>query len=92
VRAPEQPGEYEIRWRRRVFDARDAAGLEQALGLALRPAFDVLDKSKKVVASGEIGGEAIALMPGTYTVKLKGGPGGSRPVTVKASETSRVQL
>lgn len=74
------------------FEARDEAGLNKALSLAMRPAFEVLDSRKRVVASGFVGDGPIEVMPGTYTVKLKAGKGSSRSVTVRAKETSSVRF
>jgi hypothetical protein len=73
------------------FDARDAQGLKDALTAALRPAYQVTDASKRVVADGVAGGEAVKLMPGTYTVTLKGQKRSQR-VTLKAKETASVEF
>jgi len=74
------------------FEARDAAGLNQALSQAMRPAFEVLDSRKQVVAGGFVGDGPVEVMPGTYTVKLKAGTGGSQSVTVRAKETGAVRF
>jgi hypothetical protein len=74
------------------FEARDAAGLSKALALAVRPAFEVVDASKRVVASGFAGDAPVQIMPGSYTVLLKAGKGSSRSVTVRAKETTAVQF
>jgi hypothetical protein len=42
------------------FNAHDADSLNEALSGAIRPAFEVLDAKKKVVADGLTGGDAIA--------------------------------
>jgi len=74
------------------FDARDAAGLNEALTSAIQPAYEVLDAQKKVVAEGLTGGEPVALLPGSYSVSLKGQNAHSRSVRVRAKETVSVQL
>jgi hypothetical protein len=50
------------------FDAGDAGELEAAIANALRPTFQVLDASGAVIASGAVGGDPVAVPPGTYTV------------------------
>ncbi|HWO12968.1 MAG TPA: VWA domain-containing protein, partial [Polyangiaceae bacterium] len=74
------------------FDARDAAGLTRALTLALAPAYDVVDGSDHVVASGVVGGEPARVMPGDYTVRIKGASGRKGPVSVRSKQTSTVGL
>jgi hypothetical protein len=74
------------------FNARDAASLNEALSAAIRPAFEVLDAKQKVVADGLTGGDAVALLPGTYSVHLKGQKARSRRVTIKANETASVDF
>jgi hypothetical protein len=74
------------------FDARDAAGLSNALGLALRPAFEIVDKKKSVVATGVAGAEPVKVMPGEYRVKLAGKNGPTQPVRVRSKETSTVRF
>lgn len=73
------------------FDARDAAGLEKSLTAALRPGFEVVNAQGQVLASGTVGGEAIAVPAGDHTVRLKGAQAG-KPVTVKSKETASVVL
>ena len=51
------------------FDGRDAAGLDAGVQAAFRPAFEVVDASGQTVARGIVGGDAIELMPGSYTVR-----------------------
>jgi hypothetical protein len=74
------------------FDARDGAGLNDALAAAIRPAFEVLDAQKKVVADGLTGGDPVPLMPGTYSVSLKGQKGRAQRVTIRAKETASVRF
>ena len=42
------------------FDAKDAAGLDKSLTEALRPGFEVVNAQGQVLASGIVGGEAVA--------------------------------
>ena len=72
------------------FDARDAAGLDKALTLAMRPAFEVVDGKSQVVAHGYVGGNPVQVKPGIYTVRLAGGSGASQRVTVEPKQTARV--
>ena len=51
------------------FDGRDAAGLDAGVQAAFRPAFEVVDASGQTVVRGIVGGDAIELMPGSYTVR-----------------------
>ncbi len=74
------------------FDARDAAGLDKAVGLALAPGFEIVDGDEHVVVSGVVGGESVAVMPGSYSVRLKGQSGRGQPLTVREKETTTVQL
>jgi len=74
------------------FDARDAAGLTRALTLALAPAYDLVDSSGGVVASGIVGGEPVSVMPGECTVRAKGAGGRQLPVSVRSKQTSTVGL
>jgi von Willebrand factor type A domain len=74
------------------FDAKDAASLSAAMSQALRPAFEVLTAQGQIVAEGLAGGDPVRLTPGAYTVRLKGQNLRSPSVTVKAKETTTVQL
>jgi hypothetical protein len=74
------------------FDARDAKGLNDAFSLAVKPAFEITDAQKNIVAKGLIGSEAVRLLPGSYTVALKGPKAETRSITVKARETSTVSF
>jgi hypothetical protein len=74
------------------FDAKDAAGLDTALLHAMRPGFEIVNAQGGIVAEGLAGGEPVRVMPGAYTVRLKGQPNRSQPVTVKPKETVTVQL
>jgi hypothetical protein len=72
------------------FDARDAKGLSAAFTQAVRPAFELHDAQKNVVAKGLVGGDPVRVLPGTYAVTLKGHRGPARSVTVRPRETSTV--
>ncbi len=72
------------------FEANDAAGLSNALALAMRPGFEVLDARGQVVAEGVTGPEKVRVMPGNYTVRLKGQQSTPKPVAVKQKETATV--
>jgi hypothetical protein len=74
------------------FDAQDAAGLNEGLAASVRPAFQVRDAKNQVVADGLAGGEAIPLLPGLYTVSLKGQKGHVQHVTVRPKQTTSVQF
>jgi hypothetical protein len=74
------------------FDARDAQALADAFSQAVRPAFEIRNAQKDVVAQGSVGGEDIPLMPGAYSVALKGAKGESKSITVRAKQTSSVSL
>lgn len=74
------------------FEAQDARGLDAAMTEATKAVFTIVNAQNQVVADGVVGGEAVAVMPGTYTVKLTGKSGRSQPVTVKPKETAAVQL
>jgi hypothetical protein len=72
------------------FDAKDAAGLNAALAQAMRPGFEVLTAQGQAVAEGLAGGEPVRVMPGAYSVRLKGQKSAPKPVTVRAKETATV--
>jgi hypothetical protein len=69
-------------------DARDAKSLSAAFTQAVRPAFELTDAQKNVVAKGLVGGDPVRVLPGTYAVTLKGHHGPPRSVTVRPRETS----
>jgi len=74
------------------FDAKDAAGLEKSLNAALRPGFEVVNAQGQVIASGIVGGDAVAAPAGNYTVRIKGRSVAGQPVVVKPNETASVAL
>jgi hypothetical protein len=74
------------------FDAKDAAGLDQALTDSLRPGFEVLNAQGQVIASGLVGGEAVSAPAGNHQVRIKGGNAAGKPVTVRPKETTNLAL
>jgi len=72
------------------FEANDAAGLNNALAQAMRPGFEVLDAKGAVVAEGIVESEAVKVMPGNYSVRLKGQNTAPQTVSVKARTTATV--
>jgi Mg-chelatase subunit ChlD len=72
------------------FDAKDAAGLDKSLTEALRPGFEVVNAQGQLLASGIVGGEAVAAPAGNHTVRIKGRANATKPVTVNPKETAKV--
>ena len=72
------------------FEANDAAGLSTALALAMRPGFEVIDAKGQVVAEGVTGPDKVKIMPGTYTVRLKGQKSAPKSVTITPRNTATV--
>ena len=59
----------------RYFAADDQRGLDNAIERALRTAFTVHDQDGVEMATGEVGGDAVALDSGSYRVVVHGSPG-----------------
>jgi hypothetical protein len=76
----------------RYFDSQDAAGLRDALSQATRAGFEVLTAQGQAIAEGTVDGEPVSVLPGSYTVRLKGASGRSQPVTVKPQETAAIEF
>jgi hypothetical protein len=74
------------------FDAKDAAGLNNAMAQALRAGFELLSAQGQVVAEGLVGGDPVRVPPGNYAVRAKGQSGKTQNVVVKPKETTSVQL
>jgi hypothetical protein len=74
------------------FDAKDAAGLNDAMARALRPAFEVVDAKGQVIAEGVVDHEAVRVPAGSFSVRIKGGAAKPVPIVVKQKETTSVQL
>ncbi len=73
------------------FDAQSAAALNEAMAKAMRPGFEIVDAQGAVVGEGLAGGEAVRVLPGSYTVRLAGRKTG-QSVTVKAKEKTAVKF
>jgi hypothetical protein len=73
------------------FDAKDAAGLSQAMTRALQPTFELVNAQGVVVAEGLAGGEPVKVAPGNYNARLKGQTR-TQAVVVKPKETAAVAL
>ncbi|MEJ0040211.1 MAG: hypothetical protein WDO68_29970 [Gammaproteobacteria bacterium] len=56
----------------------------------MRPGFEVVDAQGQVVSEGVAGTDTVKVMPGNYTVRLKGRKNTPKPITVKQKETSTV--
>jgi hypothetical protein len=73
------------------FDAKDAASLTKSIGEAMQPGFEVFNPSGTFITSGFIGGPPVRVVPGAYSIRLRGQP--SIPpihTTVKPRQTSQV--
>jgi hypothetical protein len=74
------------------FNAKDAAGLAAAMTQAMRPGFEVVNAQGQVVASGLTGVDPVKVMPGNYTVRLKGQAAKPQTISVKPKETTTVSF
>lgn len=74
------------------FDAKDAAGLSNALTQSMRSSFEVVTPQGQVVATGVTGGDAVSVMPGTYTVRIKGQNSRAQSVKIEPKATATVKL
>jgi hypothetical protein len=74
------------------FDAQNAASLDEAFSLAVKPRFEVVDAQKRVVGEGLVGGEPVSVLPGKYMVRLKGARGRSQSATVVPNATTNVSF
>lgn len=57
------------------FDASGSDGLREAIAAALQPPFEIRDAAGEVVGVGVVGGEAVRVPPGSYTVTIRSRPG-----------------
>ena len=77
----------------RYLDAANALELLEALQRTLQPEYEVLDAKKALAGRGTVGGEAVKIPEGTYTLRIRLAP---RPVeirvAVRTGDTSRVVL
>jgi len=75
------------------FDATNSAELNSAVAKALAPPIQVFDSAGALVASGRIGGDAIALPAGTYRVEVLSDPKRTfKIVTIKPGQTTKLAL
>ncbi|GFE90427.1 vWA domain-containing protein [Steroidobacter agaridevorans] len=74
------------------FDAKDAAGLSKALTQSMRPSFEVVTPQGQVIATGVAGGDPIGVMPGNYSVRIKGQTSRAQSVTIESKATATVKL
>ncbi len=70
------------------FEAKDAAGLNNALAQAMRPGFEVVDAKGAVLAEGVAGGEAVSVMPGTLHRASEGSEDARRRTSLGEAEGS----
>lgn len=74
------------------FDAKDAASLSKALTQSMHPSFEVVTPQGQVIATGSAGGEAVSVMPGTYSVRIKGQTSRAQSVAIQSKATATVTL
>lgn len=71
-------------------DATSSETLAASLSSALRTPFEVLDSAQRVVASGVVGGSAVSLPAGAYTVRAR--PGFEASVTVESGLEAHITV
>jgi Mg-chelatase subunit ChlD len=74
------------------YDARDPAGLEQALKGALGAPYVILDASGVEVGRGTVDGPAVELPPGTYRITLAGAAAALDAVILESGERETVTV
>lgn len=74
------------------FDAKDAAGLANALTQSMRASFEVVTPQGQVIATGVTGGDPVSVMPGNYSVRIKGQTSRAQSVTIESKATATVKL
>jgi hypothetical protein len=74
------------------LDAGNAGELNAAITQAILPAFEVLDTGGTVVASGQVGGDPVALPPGAYTVVVQSEPQITIDVVVESGVPIEVEV
>ncbi|HWK48243.1 MAG TPA: hypothetical protein VNR40_00085, partial [Steroidobacter sp.] len=67
-------------------------GLSNALTQSMRPSFEVVTPQGQVVATGVSGGDPVSVMPGNYSVRIKGQTSRAQPVTIESKTTATVKL
>ncbi len=76
-----------------AFDAQGAKDLAAGIASALRAPFRVYDKDGQLVASGVVGGDQVALAPGSYRVEVLTDPViVLEDVVIPAGESRTIQL
>lgn len=58
----------------------------------MRPSFEVVTREGQVITTGVTGGEPVSVMPGSYSVRIKGQPSRAQPVTIESKATATVTL
>jgi hypothetical protein len=77
----------------RYIDASSADELQSAVRAAVQPGFDVLAADGTVIASGQVGGDPVAVPAGTYSLVIHADPAKRVDgVIVTAGQTTTVQL
>jgi Mg-chelatase subunit ChlD len=56
------------------YDASGADELGEAIASALQPPFEVRDTAGAVIGTGAVGGDAVRVSPGTYSVEVRSDP------------------
>jgi len=74
------------------FDARNGASLDAAFSQAVKPGFEIVDAQKNVIADGVVGGEPVKVLPGKYTVRLKGTSSRAQSAVVQPNATTNVDF
>jgi hypothetical protein len=74
------------------FDATNAEELDRAVAAAAAAPYAIYDAEGTEVATGTVGGRAIALRPGAYTLVVFTEPAWSTGFRVEAGETTTVEV
>jgi hypothetical protein len=74
------------------FDSANAEELGAAMVSALRVPYTITDAAGQQVARGEVGGPAVSLPAGDYTLKADTNPATERAVTIKPGAETQVEL
>lgn len=75
------------------IDAADADELAQAVAQSVLPTYEVQNSDGVVVASGQVGADAVSLPPGAYTVVIRTDPEiVIEEIVVESEKTTEVEL
>ena len=74
------------------YETHDAPTLDAAMTTAIKPQFEILDHSGKIIATDAIGSAPIALAAGHYTVRLHGSTDLGAPVEIQGGKNAAVTL